>query len=90
MGQNNNNINNNNDNNNNNNANKIRVRTRHAVNNLHDLRKALPVEWNTIPAHAIQRYLNSNGRRIILEDMDKMAVIPDITIIRVILQQIVQ
>ena len=32
---------------------------RHAIDNLHDLRTALQIEWNNIPGNVIQRYVDS-------------------------------
>ena len=40
-----------------------KVRSRH-VNNLQELQNALQIEWNNIPAHVVQRYVNSMRRRI--------------------------
>ena len=42
-----------------------RVKCRHVVNNLHDLRNALLLKWNRLPANVIQRYVNSMRRRIV-------------------------
>lgn len=42
-----------------------RVRSRHQVNNLQQLQNALTIEWNNIPPHVVQRYVNSMRRRII-------------------------
>ena len=41
-----------------------RVRTNHAINTVHDLAAALQVEWNTLPAPFIQRYVDSMRCRI--------------------------
>ena len=45
--------------------NNSRVRSKLEVNNLHDLRNALQVDWNNISAHVSQRYANSMRRRIL-------------------------
>ena len=40
------------------------VRSRHVLNNLQDIRNALLIEWNRIPANVVQHYVNSIRRRI--------------------------
>ncbi len=36
-----------------------KVRSRHVINNVHDLAEALVQEWDRIPENAIRRYLQS-------------------------------
>lgn len=42
-----------------------RVRTHYVINTVHDLSAALQAEWNNLPAHYIQRYVDSMRRRIL-------------------------
>lgn len=42
-----------------------RVRSGYDINNLNDLRNALQLEWNRLPANVIQRYVNSMRSRIL-------------------------